>query len=191
MSTADEIFRSELEKRRIEYSSTQDGRYEVRLDDHTVTISLENLRRNYDRDGDADAIARFAEGLVSDFFAETPSWEEVRPHVRYSLEPSDYETGFDDVLFSAVSDELNQVFVYTPADGSRITWMNESLLTEWGVTRDQVVRQAEENMAAILADAELEVREISGSGSLRNRDTGRLEPPSRKRTGPTMKEDRS
>ena len=151
MQTADDIFRSELDKRDIGYSVTLGGLYEVQIHDQTLTVSLENIRRNYDRDSDADAIVRFVDQVNEDF---------VRPYVRYSLEPSDYETGFDDVLFNAISDELNQVFVYTPIDGSRIAWINESMLDDWGVTREQVVQQAEENMAAIVADTKLEIGEI-------------------------------
>ena len=162
MHTADDIFRSELDERGIGYSVTPEGLYEVQLHDQTVTVSLENIRRNYDRDSDADAIVRFVDTVDADFFAETPPWDDVRLYVRYSLEPSDYGTGFDDVLFNAVSDELNQVFVYTPADGSRITWINESMLYDWNVTRERVVQQAEENMAAIVADTRLEVEEIDG-----------------------------
>ena len=160
MQTADDIFRSELDKRDIGYSVTLGGLYEVQIHDQTLTVSLENIRRNYDRDSDADAIVRFVDQVNEDFFVETPPWDDVRPYVRYSLEPSDYETGFDDVLFNAISDELNQVFVYTPIDGSRIAWINESMLDDWGVTREQVVQQAEENMAAIVADTKLEIGEI-------------------------------
>jgi uncharacterized protein YtpQ (UPF0354 family) len=162
MQTADDIFCSKLDERGIEYAVSQEGLYEVQLDDQTVTVSLDNLRRNYDRDGDADAIVRFVARLDADFFSETPSWDDVRPYVRYSLEPSDYETGLDDALFNAVSDELNQVFVYTSPDGYRITWINDSMLEAWGVTREQVVRQAEENMSAIIADTNFEVEDVQG-----------------------------
>jgi hypothetical protein len=162
MRTADEIFCSELDKRGIGYSVTPEGLYEVQIDDQTITVSFENIRRNYDRDGDAAAIVRFVEKVDPDFLSETPSWSDVRPYIRYSLEPSDYETGFDDVLFFPLTDKLNQVFVYTPADGSRISWINESMLDDWGVTREQVVQQAEENMAAIVAETKFEVLEIDG-----------------------------
>jgi len=163
MQTAADIFRSELDKRGIEYLVTPNGRYEIRIDNQTIAVSLENIRRNYDRDGDVGAIIRFVDKVDGGFFAGTPSWGDVRPFVRYSLEPSDYETGFEDVLFAAVTDELNQVFVYGSADGSGITWINESMLDGWGVTREQVVQQAEENMAAIVADSQFKVEDIDGN----------------------------
>jgi uncharacterized protein YtpQ (UPF0354 family) len=162
METADDLFRSELDKRGIALSTTAEGLYTVEVDEQTVTVSLENIRRDYERDGDADAIVRFVDRIVGVFYGETPPWQEVQPYVRYSLEPADYETGFDDVLVNTIGDELIQVFVYTSADGSRITWINESTLDEWGVTRDDVIQQAERNMAEILAQATLEVEEVAG-----------------------------
>lgn len=160
MRVADDIFRSELERRGIAYSITPTGLYEVQVDDQTAMVSLENIRRNYDRDGDAYAIVRFVDQIHLE--KDIPGWDDVRPYVRYSLEPSNYETGFDGVLLETISDELNKVFVYTLADGSRITWINESMLKDWAVTREQVVQQAEDNMAAIVEQTKFEVKEIDG-----------------------------
>jgi hypothetical protein len=87
MSTADSIFTSELSKRGISYTRTPEGLYAVEAHDQTLTISLENVRRNFDRDGDTSAIVRFVDTLITDHF-ETPSWDAVRPFLRYSLEPS-------------------------------------------------------------------------------------------------------
>lgn len=173
MKTADDIFCSELEKRGIEYVVAADGRYEVQVGDRTLHVSLDNVRRDYQRDGEADVIIRFADQLSTDFFTETPSWEAVQPYVRYSLEPSDYESGFDDVVCTVVNDALNQVFVYTPPDGSRITWISESRLDEWGVTREQVVQQAEQNMAAIIRETKFEIEEMDGNklGMLSTQET--------------------
>ena len=79
MQTADDIFRSELDERGIGYSVTTERLYEVQIHDQTVTVSLENVPRNYDRDGDADAIVRFVDKFDTNFFAETPPWDDVRP----------------------------------------------------------------------------------------------------------------
>ena len=152
------MFRSELNERGIDYSTTAEDLYAIRLDDQTVTVSLENIRRDYERDGDPDAIVRFVDRIEGVIHEETPPWEELRPYIRYSLEPTDYETGFDEVLVNKVSDELIQVFVYTSTNWSQITWINESSLATWGVTREEVIRQAEENMSEILAQTTLEVQ---------------------------------
>lgn len=166
MRSVDAIFREELNRRGVQYVVTAEGLYELQNSgggNNKVTVSLENIRRDYERDGDAKAVVRFVDQVSTDLFADAPNWEKARPFVRYSLEPADHVTGFDGVLLNATTPELKQIFVYTNAEGSRITWINESLLGEWGVTREQVTRQAEENMAAIVAKTKFEVDEIQGN----------------------------
>lgn len=163
MPTADELFRAELARRGIEYSATAEGQYSVEVNDRSVTVSLENVRRDYGRDGDADAITRFVDQVSEAIPNRAPAWNDVRPYVRYSLEPSDYAAGFDDVLHEPISEEMNQVFVYSSADGARITWINESLLDGWSVSRESVVREAESNMADIVARTTVETLERDGN----------------------------
>lgn len=164
MQTADDLFRSELARRSLGYSIAPDGRYTVQVRDQVVTVSLDNIRRDCERDADAGAIGRFVDRIELAVSGETPDWDAVRLRVRYCLEPSNYEMDDpDDVLFRPINDELVQMFVYTNADGSQISWINKSMLPAWGVTEQGVVDQAERNMAAIVAGATLEVDEIGTS----------------------------
>jgi len=171
--TADELFQLELANRNLSFAVTDDGLYKIQIGDVTATVNLENIRRNYERDNDADAIARFAKQLDVDMFDDIPDWESVKSHVRFSIEPSDYETGFDDTLHEIVSDELVKVFVFTPPDGSRISWITQSMLADWKVTRETVVSQANANMNQLAADTTLEIEEIDGVnlGMLSTNDT--------------------
>lgn len=93
----------------------------------SAEVDLENVRRNYARDND-------------------PSWSDVQPYVRFCLEPSDYETGFANTVHETVNDELVKVFVYISPDGSRITWVSNDTLGEWGVDSDAIVELANKNM---------------------------------------------
>jgi uncharacterized protein YtpQ (UPF0354 family) len=162
METADRIFELELKKRGIVASRTADGLYELQIDDRTISVSLDNVRRNYHRDRNPQAVVDFVDQVTRDFFAEVPVWDEVRPFVRYCLEPSDYENGFEGAVRDMVTDELCRVYVFTPPDGSRITWIDESMLRDWKVTRADVVRHADENMNAVVAATKLECEEIDG-----------------------------
>lgn len=171
--TADELFQLELANRNLLFTVTDDGLYKIKIREVKATVNLENIRRNYERDNDADAIARFAKQLDLDMFADKPAWESVTSFLRFSIEPSDYHTGFDDILHELVTDELVKVFVFTPPDGSRISWITHSMLTDWKVTRETVVSQANENMNQIAADTTLEIQEIDGVnlGMLSTNDT--------------------
>lgn len=160
--TADELFQAELVKRGLPFTINVDGLYEIRIGDVTATVNLENIRRTYARDHDADAIVRFAKQLDVDMFDEIPNWNDVKAFLRFSLEPSDYETGLDDTLHEIVTDELVKIFVFTPPDGSRITWITDSMLADWQVTRETLVKQANANMSQLLADTTLDVEDIDG-----------------------------
>jgi hypothetical protein len=162
MATADELFRGELDRRGIEYSLTSDGDYAILIDGTNLTISLENIRRDYERDGDFEAIIRFVDRVTGDHFSRTPSWDEVRADLRYSLEPMDYGTALDEVLFDRVTDGLCKVYAYTPADGSYITWINHFTVEGWGASREEIVQQAEVNMRGIVANAKLECTKVDG-----------------------------
>ena len=63
--SADDLFRAELVRRNLPFEITDEGLYEVQIGDVTATVNLENVRRNYERDNDAIAIARFAKQLAT------------------------------------------------------------------------------------------------------------------------------
>lgn len=141
-ATADDLFQRELASRSYLFTIAEEGLYQVQIGEITATIKLENVRRNYERDNDAAAIARFAKQLDFDCFDKVSDWEAVQSLVRYSIEPADYESGFDDTLHESVTDALVNVFVFVTQDGARISWITHSMLADWKVTRDTVVRRA-------------------------------------------------
>ncbi|MDB5336422.1 MAG: hypothetical protein JWN70_2041 [Planctomycetaceae bacterium] len=159
-AAADELFEAELDARGFDYEVVEDGLYEIVAGEITLTVSLENMRRDYARDNDPGVVSRFAEQLDAAISGETPDWESVQPFIRYSLEPADYEMGFDDVLHEPVTETLIKVYVFTPPDGSSIAWIIDSMLTDWGVTRDEVIEQANQNMDQLVAETKLEIDEI-------------------------------
>lgn len=160
--TVDEIFESALERRGIEYSINEEGLYVVEFGELSAAISLDNIRRDYERDHDIGAIEDFAEQIDLEVFGEDPSWEEVRPLLRYSLEPSDYESGLEDALHEVVSASLLKVFVYIPEDCSRITWITNQAVANWGVSADEVKAAANSNMDQIARSTTLEIQDAGG-----------------------------
>ena len=160
--TADEHFQAALQARSLSFEVDEDGCYHVQVGELTATVDLENVRRNYERDGDAEAVKRFAEQLDVNPFASRPSWDEVRPLLRYLLTPPKRDVGPDDTLYEPVADELEKIFVYTSPDGSRLSWIAPSMLTEWGVDRSEVIAAADENMDQLFDAVELETLTSDG-----------------------------
>ena len=160
--TADELFQVELAQRGLQYTINKDGLYEIAIGDVNATVNLENVRRNYERDRDHETVTRFAQQLNDDFFGAIPSWADVQPFIRFSLEPSDYQSGFADTLHQIVNPELVKVFVYVPPDGSRISWITKSMVADWKVENETVVSLANKNMGLIASETQLESQEIDG-----------------------------
>jgi hypothetical protein len=158
--TADQLFQAALDRRSLTYTINEDGLYLIQVGDISARINLDNVRRNYERDNDADAIERFAQQLDGEIFDDQPSWEEVRPFIRYSLEPSDYATGFDDTLHESVTDELVKIFVFTPADGSSISWITHDMVASWGVSNEDVIGLANANMDQLVRETQLELQPV-------------------------------
>jgi uncharacterized protein YtpQ (UPF0354 family) len=173
VKTAEEIFESELKRRGIAATKTDDGQYELQLGDRRLTANLENVRRNYLRDGDPAVIIGFVGLLESTDPSHIPPWKETAPFVRYSLQPADQAMDWEGVIRDQVTRDLTKVFVYMPPSGARITWISESMLAEWRVDRNEIVRCAHENMNALAASAILEIDEIDGVrlGSISTKDT--------------------
>ena len=163
MTIVAKTFEAELVNRDISYSVTDDGRYELFVGDAKLTISIDNIRRDFDRDGDVSAVSRFVENVLKDLNFQTLDWHEVRNFVRYSLEPSDYDIGFGDVVHNVINDELVQLYVFSSPDRSQISWISPSSVSDWGISVDELKFQAESNMSQLVENARLETLDMNGN----------------------------
>jgi len=137
--TADELFRASLERPSLTSRIDDDGRYHFQIRDSSARINLDNVRRNEERDNDADAIERFTQQLDGELFGDQPPQEDVALFLRDSLAPSDYALGFDGPVRAFVTDELVKVFIVTPSDRSRIARITQNRIADWRVSKDDVI----------------------------------------------------
>ncbi len=167
------LFEAALERRSVAYKVAGGSLYEVQVGETSLTVSLDNVRRNYERDGDAGAVERFADMVCGGGFGPQLPWEEAREHLRYALEPSDYAVELEDVLHEPVTDGLVKVFVVASPDGARLSWVSDGMMEGWGVGREEVVKQASANMDGLVRGTRLEVQDIDGVklGMLALKDT--------------------
>ena len=157
--TADERFQAALERRSLTYRIDDDGPHYIQIRDISARINLDNVRRNQERDNDADAIERSTQQLDGDMFGDQPPQEDVSPFLRDSLAPSDYAMGFDGPVRAFVTDELVKVFIVTPPDRSRISWITQSRIADWRVSKDDVIALASEKMDQLVRETKLEVQQ--------------------------------
>ncbi|MER2563801.1 MAG: hypothetical protein ABTQ32_23930 [Myxococcaceae bacterium] len=156
-------FEAELRRRQFEFTRAPDGRYEVRsaalsVSDFTLTVSIENLTREVERDHDLGAIARFVDRFEQ--LPEAETWDAARPRLRLSLEPNDYDAStMSGALYRPTSETTMQVLTRITKTGD-VHWVTNEELKSWGVTREQAETIAKDNLDALLVGTEPEVQQI-------------------------------
>ncbi len=158
-ATADELFQFQLNHRGLSYERSDDGLYQICLGTMVATIDFENIRRNYERDRDLEAITRFADNLNADLFPNIPDWSEVSEFIRYSIESSAV-TKIDNFLYESVTEKLVKIYVFTSADGSKITWITDWMLNDWGIYSEDAIERANSNMNQLVAQTKLEIEDM-------------------------------
>ncbi len=152
-------FEVELARRGAAYVRDAEGGYVLSVDGFEVRVSLANLERNVQRDGDPAAVERFVADVLASLAPE-PSWERARAHLFFAAESS--ELDFGDAIHVEVTPEVQRCLTLTNADESRITFVTPQMCADWGVDVATASRAAEENQARLLEDVELEVTDIDG-----------------------------
>lgn len=160
--SAKQVFETRLRENGVAFEIDKNGLYIIRLAGNTLSVNLKNVVKDFERDGNLDSVRQFADRVSAGYVLSTPDWESVQPYVRFQLEPDDYADGFAGTLHTRVDDDLVKVFVYTPKDGSSITWISDAAVRDWGVTVAQVMDVAEENMRQIARESKIELKEIDG-----------------------------
>jgi hypothetical protein len=147
MQTARQIFESELQWRQVPFSGPDaHGLYRVRVETFDVTVSLENLQRDYKRESDPKIIAHFVDQILATRVALP--WEQARTLMFFSAESADHQ--FGDAIHWSVTDRVCRVLVLTDLKEGKITWVTPGMLKDWHVSQDEAVQAASSNMNRLL-----------------------------------------
>jgi len=123
--TARIIFEDELGRRQIPFQRSDDGLYRLQIEGVTISASLDNIRRDAEREDDPEAVRRFVDQLVR-AWPEVPEWAEASRLLLFSAESAQRE--FGETLRSAVTNDVTRVLTLTDRDQSRITWVTPGKL---------------------------------------------------------------
>lgn len=154
------LFEAELERRGLGFERNDELTYRVRLSGGDVSVSLENLRRDVERDGDPDAIGRFVETVVTTFSTESPTWERAAELVFWSAESA--EVARTRSISEDVTREVCRVLTLTDESRSRITWVTAAMCDDWGITVEQAKAAASRNQDTLLDGLSLQTDEAAG-----------------------------
>ena len=137
------------------------GCYRIGVGDGSIDVSTANLAREYERDGDAGLVGRFLDSALSVGVWRDKAWDEARRSVLYCLEASDHTPPPD--IATKLSEMLVRVPVLMNDERGTLTWVNEGMLTRWGISIDELDRTAMENLNAAVLASSVSWDEIDGA----------------------------
>lgn len=161
-----EEFKSQIESRGMKIDSVDEtGFIYISQGEQNLKISLDNLRKDYERDKDTKQIVDFVQTLIS-YSAELPkNWVDAKNDIYIALFPND--TDFQDVLYQKVTDEFSKGYVHSAGD--KLIWITQADLDGWKITTSDLYRQAINNADQLLRQTTISVEIIE------NRKLGLIE----------------
>ena len=143
---AKDLFEAELKKRGFDFEiESESGRHAVNAGGTTFLVSLENLARDLEREGDPAAVSRFVDSIE-----RAASQDDAD----YALEKADFR--------EPLSDRVDKVLVHVSSDGNRIAWVNEEMLGKLNVSLEEASAIGLRNLSNYLAAATIDHSEIDG-----------------------------
>jgi hypothetical protein len=112
----DRLFEEQPVNRGLTFSvDAESGRYAVEVNGSQMLVSLENLKRDMERDGEVERVARFVDSIVasSDITERASSADQLY----WCLEPNEYVEKAD--FRAPVRDRVDRVLVHL-SSGSRL-----------------------------------------------------------------------
>ncbi|WP_394824914.1 hypothetical protein [Pendulispora albinea] len=155
---ATEIFEEELSKRNMAFTILEPELYEIRVHGGTYTVSLQNVAREYEREGDPACIVHFVEQALRQ--SELPAWEDAGPRLYWSAEPSDQD--FGETLREEITPTVSRVLVLADPHEERIRWLTQRELATWGVDIADLRAAAGQNLDRLLVGKKPEVSLVDG-----------------------------
>ncbi|GAA4239627.1 hypothetical protein GCM10022291_34730 [Postechiella marina] len=159
-------FKTQIEKQGMKIDSIDETELIfISKGDITLNVSLDNIRRDYQRDKDKSIISDFAKTLMNYTLEMPEKWTEARENIFISLYPSDYE--FKDFINYKLTDKVHKIYIHREND--MLTWISKEDIEKWNISESTLNEQAEKNGDRILAKSTIEYNTIE------NRKLGRLE----------------
>lgn len=140
-------FKSQIESKGMKIDSVEEtGLIYISQGEITLKISLDNVRRNYERDKDESHISDLVQTLVS-YTIELPSnWTDAKDDIFISLFPNDFD--FQDFLHVKITDEFSKVYIHSGQD--KLSWITKDDLKKWKITEAELDNQANANADKLL-----------------------------------------
>lgn len=134
-------------------SINEEGIITIEKGDWNGSVSLNNIRKEYQRDSDIQEVINFSNLVISRFENNLPDWDIIKDFVYISFFPSDFD--FQDFINKPITKDFHQLFICQW--GELFYWVSKPMLVDWGISEQVLEEQVLENCKKILNEAELRV----------------------------------
>lgn len=152
-------FKEELERNGLSINSVDaEGYCYIEVGEQNLKISLENTRRDFERDKDDNVILDLIDTILAYDINIPEKWEDAKDKIFLSFYISDFD--FDEIINERVTDDFNKVYVYS--DGEKFTWISKADIETWRISTQELEKVANENAGSLLSKENLVFDDFDG-----------------------------
>ncbi|MFH6991314.1 hypothetical protein [Flavobacterium sp. FlaQc-48] len=149
-------FKTQLESKGLTIDSIdKDGFILINVEESELKVSLDNVRRNYERDSDDSYITDLVNTIVS-HSSKKEDWENIKEKIYVQFFPNDFE--FENLIYEKVTNEFSKVFMVNT--NNNFSFISEDDLIDWNLNLEQLKNQVDLNLDIFLDKVQIEVEDV-------------------------------
>lgn len=149
-------FKIQLESKGLTIDSIdKDGFILIDVEGSELKVSLDNVRRNYERDSDDSHITDLINVIVS-HSSKQEDWENIKDKVYIQFFPNDFE--FENLVYEKVTDEFSKVFMVNT--NNNFSFISHDDLVDWNLDLEELKKQVDLNLDTFFDKVQIEVEDL-------------------------------
>ena len=149
-------FKTQLKNKGLTIDSIdKDGFILINIEETELKVSLENVRRNYERDNDDSYITDLVNTIVS-HSSKKEDWENIKDKIYVQFFPNDFE--FENLVYEKVTNEFSKVFMVNT--NNNFSFISDDDLIDWKLDLDALKNQVNLNLDTFVDKIQIEVEDV-------------------------------
>ncbi|MEZ0130496.1 hypothetical protein AB9T88_12340 [Flavobacterium sp. LBUM151] len=149
-------FKMQLESKGLTIDSIdKDGFILIDVEESELKVSLDNVRRNYERDNDDSYITDLVNTIVS-HSSKKEDWENIKDKIYVQFFPNDFE--FENLIYEKVTNEFSKVFMLNT--NNNFSFISDDDLIDWNLDLEELKNQVDLNLDTFLDKVQIEIEDV-------------------------------
>ena len=149
-------FKTQLKNKGLTIDSIdKDGFILIKIEETELKVSLENVRRNYERDNDDSYVTDLVNTIVS-HSSKKEDWENIKDKIYVQFFPNDFE--FENLVYEKVTNEFSKVFMVNT--NNNFSFISDDDLIDWKLDLEALKNQVNLNLDTFVEKIQIEVEDV-------------------------------